>query len=363
VLEALANLAEKKLDQLDLAEKLYRQLANRPGASRGKIILAMFLGRHGHVKDVLDICKPLLFQVEIDLAHNQPDSAAKLLDECPKHPDLPPQVLEALANLAEKLYRQLGPAASRGRIGLAAFLGHRHVKEVLDICEPLWANSGDIEKKEVVQLCLEVVLTGGTNKSDPALDRVFGRLKQALAQPENQRLEPLLLFGMGSLRERQQHYQEAESLYQSAVKTGDRGEVAPSALASIALAYNNLAWLIALNDRKGQDALPYIDRAIALMGQQANLMGQQADFLDTRGVVYLTIGNNQFAINDLEKAVKLAPVPSRHFHLAQAYLAAKDREKAKQSLAAAKIKAFEQSGLHVLERGAYQNVLTELGAP
>ena len=59
VLEALANLAEKKLGQLDLAEKLYRQLAERPGTSRGKIMLAMFLGRRGRVKDALDICEPL----------------------------------------------------------------------------------------------------------------------------------------------------------------------------------------------------------------------------------------------------------------------------------------------------------------
>jgi tetratricopeptide (TPR) repeat protein len=107
---------------------------------------------------------------------------------------------------------------------------------------------------------------------------------------------------------------------------------------------------------KGREALPYIDRAI-------ELKGLQPDLLDTRGVVYLKAGDSQHAIDDLEKAIAAAPSPAKYFHLAQAYLGAKNKEKAKQSLATAKIKGWEESGLEPLEHEAYRKVLTELGAP
>jgi cellulose synthase operon protein C len=307
----------------------------------------------------------LVLQVEIDRAHNQLDRAAERILAFATTRPPPPQELETLANLAEKLgrfklaeelYGKLAerPAAPRGKIMLALFLGrHDRAKEALDVCEPLWSNPGEIEG--AASACIDVLING-TNKPDPAqLNRVSGWLDRALAQPQNQRSKTLLTVGLANLRERQKRYQEAEALYQSAVKPGERNEVAPSTLL-IATSYNNLAWLMALHDGKGREALEYINHAITLKGPQP-------DFLDTRGVVYLTAGESQRAIDDLEKAVAVAPSSSKYFHLAQAYLGAKNKEKAKQSLEAAKIKGWEQSGLHPLEQGAYQKVLAELGAP
>ena len=54
------------------------------------------------------------------------------------------------------------------------------------------------------------------------------------------------------------------------------------------------------------------------------------EYLDTRGVVYLGL-RRQDAIDDLEKAVAADPSPAKLFHLAQAYLGAKNKEKAKQN--------------------------------
>jgi len=303
----------------------------------------------------------LFLQAEINLTRNQPDSAAKLLDEYAKGPNLPPEVLEALANLAEKLYHQLGPAASRGRLGLAAFLGRRgHLKEVLDICEPLWTSRGEVDEG-VVDVCFDVVTSGKGEPNRAQLDRVSGWLERALAQSQNERLKPLLLFDLANIRDRQELYQKAEDLYQSVVKLGNHNGVAPSTKL-IATSYNNLAWLMALKDGKkdgkGREALDHIKRAITLVGPHP-------DFLDTRGVVYLTADlaadNSQHAIDDLEKAVASDPAPSKLFHLAQAYLQANNKEKAKQYFDAAKAKGLP-SGLHALEQPAYQKVLSELGA-
>ena len=216
-------------------------------------------------------------------------------------------MLESLANLAEKL----------GRFELAEQL-YRQVETLSDTLQgkiaagpvswPPWPRQGstrhlraalgeswrDREGGWHVHRCGP---HHGKHKPDPAqLDRVSGWLDQALSQPQNQRSKTLLLVGLGNLRERQELYQKAEDLYQSAVKPGDRNGAAPINQELIATAYNNLAWLMALKDGKGREALEYINRAI-------KLKGPLPDFLDTRGVVYLTVGDSQLAIDDLEKAV------------------------------------------------------------
>jgi tetratricopeptide (TPR) repeat protein len=89
------------------------------------------------------------------------------------------------------------------------------------------------------------------------------------------------------------------------------------------------------------------------------------DFLDTRGVVYLSLKRTDDAIKDLKTAVEADPSPGRLFHLTQAYLQADDRPKAKEYWKAAMDKKLDQihsgpDGLHPLEQSAYQKVLDEL---
>jgi len=301
-----------------------------------------------------DSLETLILEVKLNRVRNRLEESRKLIKAFADRPHLIPAVQATLANLAdelgqfklaERLYRQLAalPTDSRGKIMLALFLGrHGHTKDALDICEPLWANPGDIQG--VVETCIDVLLVSSKSEPDPVqLDRVSGWLEQALKQkPEL----TLLLVALANLRGRQERYQEAEDLYRRAIEQGDRSGVS----------HNNLAMLMAVKDGKGGEALSYIDRAI-------DLKGPKPDFLDTRGVVYLTAGDSQHAIDDLEKAIEVAPSPAKYFHLAQAYLGAKNKEKAKQSLAAAKIKRWEESGLEPLEKRAYQKVLAELGAP
>ena len=115
---------------------------------------------------------------------------------------------------------------------------------------------------------------------------------------------------------------------------------------------------MALKDRKGSEALKYINEAIMLQGPRGVYL---PDFLDTRGVVYLTAGEPRRAIIDLEKAVEAAPSPSKYFHLVQAYLADNNKEKARQNLELAKTRGLALRDLHPLEQPSYQKVLSELG--
>ena len=140
----------------------------------------------------------------------------------------------------------------------------------------------------------------------------------------------------------------AEHLYHTAVQEDDRDGVS----------LNNLAWLIAVEDKKRiKEALDYANRAIALKPDQP-------DFLDTRGMVYLIDAQPTLALEDFQRAVAIDPSsPSKHFHLAQAYLANNDKERGRQSLDAAKAKRLTPSSLHDLERPNYQSVLNALGSP
>jgi Tfp pilus assembly protein PilF len=81
-------------------------------------------------------------------------------------------------------------------------------------------------------------------------------------------------------------------------------------------------------------------------------------------MIYLLDGKPKLGLEDLQRAVDIDPSsPTKLFHLAQAYLANDDKEKARQSLGAAKAKGFTSSGLHVLERQNYESVLKELRSP
>ena len=246
-------------------------------------------------------------------------------------------------DLAEKLQNQIAAKTPgpRGAMGLAAFLGRRgSVKNALDLCEPLWPTTREPELLAV--LCVGVVMQPNNNAGPAELKRVIDWLTQALKQyPQS----TTLMVSLASLHERQGLFQQAEALYRRAIVQGDPNGIS----------YNNLAWLLALKvDGNLKDALEYVNRAI-------DLKGPRPDFLDTRAIVYLAKGENQSAIDDLEKAVAGDPSPSKYFHLAEAYLKANKLAEAKKNWErAANIKGWER-GLHALEQTAYDEVRDKLG--
>ena len=117
--------------------------------------------------------------------------------------------------------------------------------------------------------CIEVI-TSSNDPSDPHAGRQGHRLVGASDQTKK-RLR-ILLVGLGNCRERQERYDEAKTLYESVIKQGTRNAAAsPNTNRMIATSYNNLAWLLALKDDQGKDALVDIDHAIKLAGRLARL--------------------------------------------------------------------------------------------
>ena len=301
-----------------------------------------------------DVLSTLELQVELFRLSNQLAKAVDLLRAVSEKPNLSPLAMRTLARLAEsvdsqalagqlyKKYADLENSPS-AKYPLIIFLAkHDRLKEALDIYEPLFANERDMDL--LARTCVNVVLS--SPKYDAVqVERAAGWLEKALKAAEAQNrnsTSSTLLCDLGSIREQQKRYPDAENFYKRAIDKGGNP-----------IAYNNLAWLMALHhDGALKDALAYVERAIALKGPLF-------DCLDTRGVIYLLLDQPEKAISDLEMSVKAAPTPAKLFHLAQAYLQNKEQEKAKQALQNAKTKGLP-SGLHPLEMEAYKKLLDDL---
>ena len=135
-----------------------------------------------------------------------------------------------------------------------------------------------------------------------------------------------LLFRWAQSREQRRFYHEAENLYRRAVAHDDQD----------AASWNNLAWLTLLHDHNPKLALEFSNRAV-------EIRPDHPDLLDTRGTIYAKIHDYPARIRDLTRAIEVDRAPPRLFHLAQAYLAANDKVKAKQYLDEATTKGLKPS--------------------
>jgi tetratricopeptide (TPR) repeat protein len=120
--------------------------------------------------------------------------------------------------------------------------------------------------------------------------------------------------------------------------------------------YNNLAWLLALQGGREDEALSLANRAI-------ELDGAIPDLLDTRALAYLATGRGDLAIQDLEEAIAVSPAPDKSFHLARAYALAGRRREADEALQEARDAGLRPEDLHPLERATYQLLLKQLERP
>jgi tetratricopeptide (TPR) repeat protein len=119
---------------------------------------------------------------------------------------------------------------------------------------------------------------------------------------------------------------------------------------------NNLAWLLAVREHKGAEALSLLNRALEITGPDAN-------FLDTLGTVELSLGKAQLAATHFEQALAQTPSVTRYFHLAQARMMDGDRKLAEQAWRKSrelspKGKLFPPS-IHPLERPEYARLRDE----
>ena len=215
----------------------------------------------------------------------------------------------------------------------AEFLGRQQrLGEALALCEEAWKTC---PADQVANVCVALLHTEPASATDYL--RVTQWLKAALAKtPES---TPLCLAQAETLN-LQGNYPEASRLYRRVLTTDDRN----------LSALNNLAWLLAQQESKADEALALVNRAIDLHGPVAPL-------LDTRAVVYLKMGDERAALRDAKAATAQQPTAAHFLHLAQACLLANDRDAAGKALQKAKAANLTPQSLHPLERNAYYQLL------
>ena len=241
---------------------------------------------------------------------------------------------------AEKAYRQFAARSGRpeAALVLAEFLGRRkRSREALELCESAW---GRCRPEAVAAATLTVLQAAGPDAR--RYERLASRLHEA-AQA-NPRAAGLWLY-LAVVRKLQGRYAEAETLLRKVIDS-DNSQASVVAL-------NNLAWLLALHNGRGTEAFEMISRAIDRAGPQPGL-------LDTRGVIYLSLGQPAPAVKDLEAAVADRASAPRYFHLARAHRLANNRAAALLALHKAKSLGLKANDIDPLERPSYDRLLGEL---
>jgi tetratricopeptide (TPR) repeat protein len=238
---------------------------------------------------------------------------------------------------AEVMYRELATAKPDRMLLLVGFLTRQgRIQEALDQCELAWQKCSTIA---VANACMEIIQ--GRRAKPEQLERIDRWLQRAIAEQPKDNVT--MTICLGNLRGIQNRPEEAEKLYEQALAKDSRN----------VMAMNNLGWL--LKDKKGADALQQLNQAIEIAGPLPSL-------LDTRGMIHLTLGHADAAIEDLKSAMEELPRATSGFHLAQAYYAARNRPAAAEALAhATKTLGLQPERLDAVEKEAFERLNKELG--
>jgi tetratricopeptide (TPR) repeat protein len=220
----------------------------------------------------------------------------------------------------------------------AALLGrHKRGPEALEICSQAWKTC---PPETVGATCLAVLGAGLVNPGHAA--QVERQLRAALERkPES----TILLIQLANLKQIQEQYAEAEHLYRQVLEKDSNNLVA----------LNNLAWLLGRSPSRAAEALALVNRAL-------DRYGPRADLLDTRGVIYLSLGEVGPAQADISAAVADTPSATRLLQLARAQNAGGNRSEAQKTLASAKAAGLLAGHLNTQDQEDYRRLTADLEA-
>lgn len=208
------------------------------------------------------------------------------------------------------------------------------------------------EKKctpEVIGGASVAVLRGMQANDTPASHEQVVAIEQHLHQAiEANPHSVVLMLHLAELYDQRGRWDDAEDMYRRVLQP----ENEPKNI----VALNNLAWLLAqrsTDPQKHQEALLRIEAAVAGIGRRA-------DLLDTRGLVYMKLGQTASALADFREAAADLPSPAHLFHLARAHYKSSDKTNASKVLKLAQDQGLQASLLHPSEQSEYQKMVIEL---
>jgi len=315
--------------------------------------------------DKLDAVKPaagLLLRTRVLVKQGRANEAIILLSQILPHKPVPKDQVSALRtvalvmdqeglnNKAEQLYREyMSHEPATGGLQLAAFLGRDgRLDDALDLIETqIKEQPLKPEKRHTILQIASEVLHGQPGRIQPRhLERVKGWFDRLLLEdPES---APLLLqfadFQMTAGQE-----EKAEKLYRDVLSRSDTNA------SQKAVAYNNLAFVLATEHKNLPEALDLINRA-------GSELGMRSDILDTRGMVYLAMERYPEAVADFSESVLVTnPSAVKLLHLAMAQDLSLDRPAAQKSFQRAKAAKLDTAALSKTERAFHDRLIKDVG--
>jgi tetratricopeptide (TPR) repeat protein len=339
-----AQIGQRQFRQraIELLENLERNKVLLPNDRYVLAVLYEADGAHGKAQAIFadlvrgrpQMPQHLVRYIQSLLAHGNPEEAQKWverLEEMESFLELEPNTYASVemrarleeaqgkGDLAVKQLRQhVGRPKARPEEVLLVIDSLRRQKKY-DLayaeCEKMWA-----EQKCKPEVCggASVAVLRVMGATEDQVGRLEKRLQEAIDANARARVKSaMLLLHLADLYDLRGRYAEAEKLYATVLEEGnDPGNV---------VALNNRAWLLAHREGRAAEALVSVQKAI-------DGIGRRADLLDTRGLVYLKLGQSDAALADLQEAAAEAPTPTRLFHLAKAYHETRDAARARQLL-------------------------------
>lgn len=287
-------------------------------------------------------------------------AAAKSVIEAPLTPDKVPQlkriadmltVFAQTASNPEPYYEAAGPMyrdyvkeVPDDRMVLAEFVGkHGDIDEALTICEE---SLGKETTESALRTALVVARARVSELTDARKQRIQGWFDKALK--ENPK-DPMALLLLADFNDLQGKFQESADIYRTLLSNKElSGPIRATVL-------NNLSYLMAVKDNQGDEALPLIEEAITLVGPISEL-------LDTRGMVQLSRGKTEEAVQDMRRSAGDNPTPLKLFHLALSLSSAGDEPAAAIAFKQAVEMGLKQDDVSSIERKSYDAMLARFPA-
>jgi tetratricopeptide (TPR) repeat protein len=350
----LAKLYQRSGDWYKARTLLERLLAAHPGNPEYLVTAALGFTIHGevgaaeHWLSKLETIEPQSFRT-IELKARllkargkKAEAAAILLKRADADQADPVQIAAVMESLglveAEQAYRKARAAGSSEiLLRLAGYLSRQgRAGEALDTLERARSAA------PLDEWVTAVAATVQSSKAGPDhIRRVEKWIEEEMGKnPSN----AVLLYCLAHVRIVQGRSREAELLFRRVLNLNEKNIAA----------MNNLAWLLALTQESNPESLLWINKAVQAAGPQPSL-------LDTRGLVYLSLGRTGLAVADLKEAIDVEPTAVIYFHLARAQFAAGESDAARGSLRKAQIAGLSDV-LTVLEKRSYRKLLLEINS-
>lgn len=306
----------------------------------------------------------LAAKVQLYMAQAQNDKALQLCNDVVAKLNTPAsyilrcQTLIGLERLEE---------AKKDIESLRASMADREKAQTELVCAQLYSSAGDqkkalegiqaalregMDKSEVQRsaaMAISVVLQRIDIKKDAGIAKQAEQMLNDLLNKDDQNVQAV--FTLAMLYHGQDYIDQAAKMYERTLALDP----------TQAIAANNLAWILCQHQKKPEKALELANKVL-------QITPNYADLVDTRGVIYMTLGDFQKATEDFLRSTKLYTEMTRvkpeltasTFRLGKCYAKLNKAKEARQELLKAKELYQKLGGLTPQEQAELDSILSGL---